>query len=152
MKPAIDDPGSRGPAVANILGEPPTTTRQAVRCEAVAGAPMDPEDQALGARQHSMTHGAPDFSIIVINWNTGEVFDSSWERGEPATFSTTGVKSASTRACWASCERRPTTSGTFPVGGLGGGSKPSIGIPAVALTMNAFQIGAARVPPNTEVP
>ncbi len=26
-----------------------------------------------------------------VNWNTGEVFDSSFDRGEPATFSTSGV-------------------------------------------------------------
>lgn len=26
-----------------------------------------------------------------INWNTGEVFDSSWERGQPASFPTGGV-------------------------------------------------------------
>ena len=26
-----------------------------------------------------------------VNWNTGEVFDSSWERGEPASFPTGGV-------------------------------------------------------------
>jgi peptidylprolyl isomerase len=26
-----------------------------------------------------------------VNWNTGEVFDSSFDRGEPATFSTQGV-------------------------------------------------------------
>ncbi|MER3389585.1 MAG: FKBP-type peptidyl-prolyl cis-trans isomerase [Microcella sp.] len=26
-----------------------------------------------------------------INWNTGEVFDSSWQRGAPATFPTSGV-------------------------------------------------------------
>lgn len=26
-----------------------------------------------------------------VNWNTGEVFDSSWERGEPAAFPTSGV-------------------------------------------------------------
>ena len=26
-----------------------------------------------------------------VNWNTGEVFDSSWERGEPASFPTNGV-------------------------------------------------------------
>lgn len=34
-------------------------------------------------------------NIIVhyhgVNWNTGEVFDSSWERGEPASFPTSGV-------------------------------------------------------------
>jgi peptidylprolyl isomerase len=26
-----------------------------------------------------------------VNWNTGEVFDSSFDRGSPATFSTSGV-------------------------------------------------------------
>lgn len=26
-----------------------------------------------------------------VNWNTGEVFDSSWQRGEPASFPTSGV-------------------------------------------------------------
>lgn len=26
-----------------------------------------------------------------INWNTGEIFDSSWERGQPASFPTSGV-------------------------------------------------------------
>ena len=26
-----------------------------------------------------------------VNWNTGEVIDSSFDRGEPATFSTQGV-------------------------------------------------------------
>ncbi|MGA1784358.1 MAG: FKBP-type peptidyl-prolyl cis-trans isomerase [Pontimonas sp.] len=34
-------------------------------------------------------------NIIVhyhgVNWNTGEVFDSSWDRGEPASFPTSGV-------------------------------------------------------------
>jgi len=34
-------------------------------------------------------------NIIVhyhgVNWNTGEVFDSSWQRGEPASFPTSGV-------------------------------------------------------------
>ena len=26
-----------------------------------------------------------------VNWNTGEVFDSSWSRGEPSSFPTEGV-------------------------------------------------------------
>lgn len=38
---------------------------------------------------------AADAVVIVqyhgVNWNTGEVFDSSWERGEPAVFPTGGV-------------------------------------------------------------
>jgi len=37
----------------------------------------------------------PGASVIVqcqgVNLNSGEVFDSSWDRGEPATFPTSGV-------------------------------------------------------------
>jgi peptidylprolyl isomerase len=28
---------------------------------------------------------------VGLNWNTGEIFDESWARGEPATFNTSGV-------------------------------------------------------------
>ena len=46
----------------------------------------------------------------------------------------------------------PTTSGTGPLSGGGGASKPSTGKPAIALTMKSCQIGAATVPPNTDPP
>ena len=68
------------------------------------------------------------------------------------TFSTIGVKLASTSMVWASSEDSPMTSGTSPVSGGGGASNPSTGMPAIAFTMNAFQIGAASVPPKTESP
>ena len=38
--------------------------------------------------------GAGDVVVVQyhgVNWNTGEVFDSSWARGEPASFPTGGV-------------------------------------------------------------
>lgn len=38
--------------------------------------------------------GAADVVVVDyhgVNWNTGEVFDSSWERGQPGTFPTGGV-------------------------------------------------------------
>jgi len=38
--------------------------------------------------------GGGDIVVVQyhgVNWSTGEVFDSSWERGEPASFPTSGV-------------------------------------------------------------
>ena len=38
----------------------------------------------LALLERTVTHS-------VDNWNTGEIFDSSWQRGAPATFPTDGV-------------------------------------------------------------
>jgi peptidylprolyl isomerase len=111
-------PGDSVVFVADIVGiqpppEPPLTKLEGVMEPSPGGYPQVEFDEAgmptvtfpdgdvptdYGVTSLIKGQGSEVFdgaTVIVhyhgVNWNTGEVFDSSFERGEPASFSTAGV-------------------------------------------------------------
>ncbi len=112
------DAGSAVVFVADILGiqpppEPPLEKLEGEQAEAPAGFPsVDfvatgqpvvvipdgevPTDYAVATvikGDGAMVYDGANIIVHYhgVNWNTGEVFDSSWDRGEPASFPTSGV-------------------------------------------------------------
>jgi len=81
------EPGAEFPAVEFSADGVPTITVPA------AEPPADVQLEVLEEGDGDVVQ--PGDSVTVnytgVKWSDGTVFDSSWERGEPATFSTTGV-------------------------------------------------------------
>lgn len=75
--PLVEYAENGAPTVIIPEGDVPT--------EFAVEAVIDGEGVAVGPGDVVIVH------YHGVNWNTGEVFDSSWERGEPASFPTGGV-------------------------------------------------------------
>jgi peptidylprolyl isomerase len=95
------------------IAPPPLARAEGEQQEARAGLPTVELDETgaptitipdsappAGYEQATLIQGdgavVPDGATVTvhytgINWNTGEIFDSSWERGQPASFPTGGV-------------------------------------------------------------
>jgi peptidylprolyl isomerase len=70
--PAEEEPGKTKPDVRVPEGDPP--------CELVV------QDIYAGTGDAVQPGDTVTIQYVGVSWSTGEQFDSSWERGEPATF------------------------------------------------------------------
>lgn len=91
---AVGEPGADFPSVEFSAEGAPTITIPA------AEAPGEVQLEVLEEGDGAVVE--PGDSVTVnytgVKWSDGTVFDSSWERGEPATFQTTGVVAGFQRA------------------------------------------------------
>jgi hypothetical protein len=91
---AVTEPGAEFPSVEFSAEGVPTVTVPA------ADPPAEVQLEVLEEGDGAVVQ--PGDSVTVnytgVKWSDGAVFDSSWERGEPATFSTTGVVAGFQRA------------------------------------------------------
>ncbi len=82
--PTVEFDGEGVPMITIADAEPPAEVQLEV-LEEGDGAVVEPGDNVT-------------VDYTGVKWSDGTVFDSSWERGEPATFSTLGVVSGFQRA------------------------------------------------------
>lgn len=91
---AVTEPGEDFPTVA--FGEDGAPTITIPDAEAPEGVQVEVLEAGDGEVVESGDSVTVDYT--GVKWSDGSVFDSSWERGEPATFSTTGVVAGFQRA------------------------------------------------------
>lgn len=91
---AVSEPGDAFPTVEFDADGNPTVTVPD------ADAPTDVELEVLEAGDGEVVQSGDNVTVDYqgVRWSDGTVFDSSYERGEPATFPTTGVVSGFQRA------------------------------------------------------
>jgi peptidylprolyl isomerase len=96
-----------------------------------AAPPTKTQIGLISAGDGAVVGASTDVTINYrgINWNTGEVFDDSWSRGNPTDFNTSGVIEGFRAAIEGQTVGSTLISVVAPVDGYGpmGGSAPSIG-------------------------
>lgn len=70
--PAVTGEPGKAPTIAKPQGNPPTK--------------MVVKDLIKGTGKEVPLGGTATFHYVGVAWDTGKVFDSSWQRGEPITF------------------------------------------------------------------
>ncbi|MBB6391441.1 FKBP-type peptidyl-prolyl cis-trans isomerase [Microbacterium thalassium] len=91
---SVSEPGDAFPTVEFDADGNPTVTIPD------ADAPEGVEVEVLEAGDGEVVESGDNVTVdyLGVTWSDGETFDSSYERGEPATFPTTGVVSGFQRA------------------------------------------------------